>query len=161
MHSSNNKSHRLSDGGVYPCPVCRLGKIQTMLLMDAMACDCCRHIFTADQERQQLKMVSRQPSLTWLWNGRNWQGAHLEGFEWGWASWLLAVALVVLPTTIIALAVYIFPPTPGSTLSWLPFAWIGFTCLSHLGIVAWLAIEFYQFPVGVYLRVRQQQFLSR
>lgn len=161
MHSFKNKSYRLGDQEVYPCPVCRLSHLKTMPLMDAMACDCCKHIFTADLERQLLKMADRQPPLTWHWNGRTWTGAHLEGVELGWAYWLFAVALVVLPTTLIGMAAYTFPPAPDSTLSWLPVAWTGLTFLSHLAIVGWLVMEFYQFPVWAYLRVRRQQLFHR
>ncbi len=161
MHSTKNKTYPLDYQGIYPCPVCRLSQLKAMPLMDAMACGCCRHIFTVDWERQLLKMPSRQPPLIWHWNGRNWTGAHIEGLEWGWGHWLLAVALVVLPTTIMGLSVYTFPPIPGSALSWLPTVWIGLVFLSHLTIVGWLVIEFYQFPVRTYLRVRQQQLFGR
>lgn len=161
MRGSKHKTHRLDYQGVYPCPVCRLGQIIAISLMDALACDCCNHIFTADLERQVLKMADRQPPLTWRWNGRNWIGAHLEGVQWGWLYWLFALALVVLPTALIGLAAYTFPPTPGSRLSWLPIVWTGLTFLSHLAIVGWLAIEFYQFPVWAYLRIRRRQLLGR
>ncbi|NEQ23660.1 MAG: hypothetical protein F6K28_31850 [Microcoleus sp. SIO2G3] len=161
MYSSKNKKQPFNYQGVYPCPVCRLNQLRAMPLMDAMACDCCRHIFTADLERQMIKMPARQPPLIWLWNGRNWTGAHLEGVEWGWTYWLFAIGFVVLPTTLIGLSAYTFPPASGSRLAWLPAAWTGLTFLCHLGIVGWLVIEFYQFPVWAYLRVRRQQLFSR
>ncbi len=161
MYSSVDRSHDFSYQGIYPCPVCRLPQLQAMPLMDAMACDCCRHIFTADVERQQLKMVDRQPPLIWHWNGKNWQGAHLEGVEWGAAYWIFAMGLVLLPTTIIGLAAFSFPPEPDSTLSWLPLAWTVLTFLSHLAIILWLVAEFYQFPIRTYLRIRGQQLFSR
>ena len=104
----------LSYQGIYPCPVCRLGQIEALPLMEAMACDFCRHIFTANPERQQLKLVSRQPPLIWRWNGRNWTAAHLEGVELGWGYWIAAAALVLLPPSLIGLTVYAFPPTPGT-----------------------------------------------
>jgi len=145
----------------YPCPVCRLGQIKVLPLMDAMACDFCNHIFTANLEKQQLQMPSRQPPLTWRWNGRNWTGAQLENMELSWVYWLAAAALVLLPTALIGLTVYAFPPTPGTPLSWLPRVWVWLAFLSHLTIIGWLVIEFYQFPVGVYLRVMRQHLLRR
>lgn len=159
MHSS--KSYSFNYEGIYPCPVCRLNQLKAMPLMDAMACGCCRHIFTADLERQQLKMVDRSPSLMWYWNGKTWKGAHLEGVDWGWTYWIFAIGFVVFPTTIIGLAAYTFPPEPGSTLSWVPLAWTGLAFLSHMAIVGWLVTEYYQFPVRVYLRVMWQQLFSR
>lgn len=161
MYSSIDKSQSLSYQGVYPCPVCRFTQLKAMSLMDAMACDCCHHIFTPDLERQQIQMVDRQPPLIWHWNGRHWKGAHLEGVEWGWTYWLLALGFVILPSAIVGLSAYMFPAESGSTLDWLPIAWTGLTFLSHLGIIGWLAIEFYQFPVRAYLRAWQRQLLSR
>ena len=160
MHNSKNSARYFSYQEVYPCPVCRLGQLKALPLMDAMACDFCRNIFTANLEKQQLQMPSRQPPLIWRWNGRNWTGAHLEGVELGWGYFLAAIALVALPTTLIGLTAYSFPPTPDTPLSWLPIAWTGLAFLSHLGIIGWLVIEFYQFPVGAYLRVMRQHLLG-
>ena len=161
MHNSINKNRPFHYQGTYPCPVCRLNQLKAMPLMDAMACDCCRHIYIADLERQQLKMVDRQPPLTWNWNGKTWKGVHLEGLEFGWTYWFFALALVMFPTSIIGLAAYLFPPEPESTLSWLPLAWTGLTFLSHLAIIGWLVTEFYQFPIRIYLRARRQQIFGR
>lgn len=157
MQSSNNSDNIFNYQGIYPCPVCRLGKIQTLPLMEAMACECGSHLFTADMEKQQIKMPERQPPLTWFWNGKTWTGAHLEGFKWGWVEKLFAVGFVMLPTAIIGLAAYTFPPSPDSFLSWLPVAWVGLTFLSHVLITIWLIVEFYQFPVWTYLRLRLRQ----
>ncbi len=161
MSSPKNLNKSLSYQGAYPCPVCRLGQIEALVLMDALACDFCQHIFTANQEKQQLQMADRQPPLTWRWNGRMWVGAHLKGVEVGWGYLLAAVMLVILPPTLIGLAAYTFPPEPGSTLSWLPVFWTLLAFLSHLAILGWLVIEFYQFPVGMYLRAMRQHLLVR
>lgn len=161
MYSSKNLFRLLGDQEVYPCPVCRLNQLKPMHLMDAMACDCCQNIFTADWDRQQLKMPSRQPPLIWHWNGKNWTAVHLQGLEWGWIYSLFALGFVLLPTMIIGLAAYTFPPTPDSTLSWLPVFWTGITFFLHFAIVFWLVIEFYQFPVRAYFRIRIQQLFSR
>lgn len=157
MHSTQNNSQPFNYQGVYTCPVCRLNQLKAMPLMDAMACDICRHIFVADLERQVLKMADRQPPLIWHWNGKRWTGVHLEGVEWGWFYWVFSMALVVLPTTIIALSTFTFPPNPDSALSWLPYAWIGLTFFCHLSIIGWLVMEFYQFPLATYLNVRRKQ----
>lgn len=161
MLSSKKKASYFSYQEAYPCPICHLGQIQALPLMDAMACNFCNHIFTADLEKQQLKMPSRQPPLIWRWNGMKWTEAHLEGVEISWGYWLAAVALVLLPTALIGLTAYAFPPTAGTPLSWLPIVWTGLTFLSHLGIIGWLVIEFYQFPVKAYLRGVRQHVLSR
>ncbi len=156
MPSLTKSASCFSFQGVYPCPVCRLGQLKALPLMDAMACHFCSNIFTANLEKQLLKMPSRQPPLIWHWNGRNWTGAHLEGVELGWGYWLAALALVLIPTTLIGLTIYILPPTPGTPLFWLPYVWTGLAFLSHLAIIGWLVIEFYQFPIAAYLRAMRQ-----
>lgn len=161
LFSRSDRLEELSYGGVYSCPVCRLGKIRNMALMEAFACDLCRNIFEPNLETQQLKMVSRQPALIWRWNGRNWVEARLEGMDLGWGYLLAAIALVAVPTSLIGLTLYIFPPAPDVPLFWVPYVWTGLAFLSHLGIIIWLAIEFYQFPVGVYLKASGRRLLSR
>jgi hypothetical protein len=152
---------QLNSNGIYPCPACRLGKVQAMPLMEAMACDCCQQIFAADLERQQLKMPSRQPPLVWRWNGRRWIDAYYDELELGWNYILAAIALVALPTAIVGLTVYLFPPLPDTPLFWLPYAWVWLTFLSHLFMLCWLAIEFYQFPVGIFLKTLWQRLIFR
>lgn len=142
----------LNSDGAYPCPVCRWGQIKALPLMDAFSCDFCNYIFTINYEQQQLVLPSRQPALIWNWNGKKWVGAHLEGVEFGWSYILAAIALVGLPTTLIGLTLYTFPTTPDTPLSWFPYVWAGLTFLLHLGIVLWLMVEFYEFPLRAYLR---------
>ncbi|MCU0540716.1 MAG: hypothetical protein MUE44_00840 [Oscillatoriaceae cyanobacterium Prado104] len=152
MQKLPNSTRRFNSQDTYPCPVCRTGQISTLPLMDALACNFCQHIFTASEERQILKMVDRSPPVIWHWNGKRWIGAHLEGVEFGWPYLAAAIGLIFLPPALLALAAYYFPPVPGSRLSWLPAAWTGLAFLSHLGIVLWLVVEFYQFPVATYFR---------
>ena len=161
MHSSNNSATYFSEHEVYPCPICLYGQISPLSLMDAMACDSCRHIFTTDIEKQQIKMADRQQPLIWRWNGKKWTEAHLEGAELGWGYWLGGITFVILPTTLLGLTVYTRPPIPGSALSWLPTVWTGLAFLLHLAIVVWLVIEFYEFPIWAYLKSRQQNLFGR
>lgn len=161
MHNSHNSAKCFSLEGVYPCPVCRVGEISALSLMDAMACHFCRHIFTVNVEKQRLQMADRQPPLIWRWNGRMWVGAHLQGVEFGWTYWVASAVFILLPSTLMGFAAYAFPPLPDSPLSWLPTVWTGLTFFSHLTIVGWLVIEFYQFPVVAYLRAMRQRLTER
>jgi hypothetical protein len=161
MHSLSNSASHFSDQGVYPCPVCRCGQISTLPLMDAMACQFCRHIFTANLEKQQIQTADRQPPLVWRWNGKKWSGAHIEGVETSWGYWLLGLAFVVLPSTLLGITAYTRPPVSGIPLSWLPIVWTGLAFLLHLAIIIWLVIEFYQFPVWAYLKTRLQNMFGR
>jgi len=149
---SQKSAQSFTDTGEYPCPVCHYGQISTLALMDAFACNFCQHIFIPNLEKQVLKMADREPPMSWRWNGKNWIGAHLEGVELGWGYAVAAIGLIFLPSTLLGLAAYYFPPIPGTKLSWLPVAWTGLAFLSHLGIVLWLLTEIYQFPVRVYFR---------
>lgn len=136
----------------YICPLCRQGRIAGLTLMDAFACDCCQHLFSADLERQILTSVDTQLPITWQWNQKNWTRVNPEGIKIGRGYLILGIIWVLLPTAIVGLAAYIFPPLPGSSLAWLPVFWTVITFLSHLFCLLWLVLEYYQFPVRMYLR---------
>ncbi|MTJ51512.1 hypothetical protein FJR38_01840 [Anabaena sp. UHCC 0253] len=136
----------------YPCPVCHIGKISQMPMMEAMSCDFCHEIFTINLEQQQIKMPSREPPLIWSWNGVKWTQTKLGDVELSWGYGLAAIAFIVFPTTIIGITTYYFPPIPHDPVSWIPFIWTVLTFLSHLAIMVWILIEVYQIPIVAYLR---------
>ena len=84
-------------------------------------------------------------------DGKKWKADHPQ-VEWNWAIQLLAVGFILLPTTLIGLSAYFFPPIPGTPLCWLPIFWTGLTFLSHLAIIVNIVIDYYQFPVKLYLK---------
>lgn len=142
---------------VYPCPVCRHGEIATLPLMEAFACNFCQHIFTANLEQQVLKMADSQLALSWYWNGRNWKGARAEGAEMGRGYLFAGILFVLLPTSIVSVSAYLFPPVAGSPLSWLPLFWSILTFLAHLFCLLWLILEYYQFPINLYWRALRRR----
>lgn len=150
----------LSYSDVYTCPVCRHGEISNILLMDAFACNFCNHIFCADLQQQVIQMADSQLALKWRWNGRSWQGVRTDGVEFTWSYWIAGMIFILLPTAIVGLSVYLFPPLSGSRLSWLPVFWIGLTFLCHLCCLIWLVIEYYQFPVFRYFRAVTQRLFN-
>lgn len=156
MYQLKNSARHLSDRDVFPCPICRVGEIATLPLMEAMACQFCNHIFTPDLEKQQLQMADREPPLVWRWNGKSWTEAQLKDVEMGWGYALGAIAIIVLPTFLIGITVYARPPGYGSPLSWFPVFWTGLTFLLHLSIIIWLIIEFYEFPLWAFLSRKLQ-----
>ncbi len=153
---TTKKPRLFTNNDTYPCPVCLRGTISPLLLMDAFSCDFCNHIFTPEFSTQRLLMADRDPPLAWYWNRQGWIGGHLIGVEFTWVYSLAAIAFVVFPTIIIGLAVYYFPPAPNAPFFWFPYIWTGLTFLSHLSIILWLMIEFYQFPVGRYLSIMRR-----
>jgi hypothetical protein len=152
MPSTKILTTSLEYHGAYPCPVCHVGKISQMPMMEAMACDFCHQIFTVDIEKQQLQMPAREPALVWRWNGFDWTEAQLEGVELGWGYLCGAIAFILLPTVVIGIVAYSFPPTTGNLFSWIPYLWTCLTFLSHLSIIVWLLIEIYQIPIFAYIR---------
>ncbi|ACK69624.1 conserved hypothetical protein [Gloeothece citriformis PCC 7424] len=159
--NQSQSANLLNYTNVYRCPVCRHGEISNLSLMDAFACNFCNHIFSADLEQQVIQMADSQLALKWRWNGRSWQGVRGDGVELTWGYWLAGIVFVLLPTAIVSLSAYLFPPLPGSRLSWLPVIWVLLTFLSHLCCLIWLIIEYYQFPVFRYFRVLTGRFLTR
>ncbi len=151
------ESHRFNIKGEYSCPVCRHGKVAAMPLMETFACNFCQHMFTTNFDKQLLKMADSQLPLTWYWNGKNWKGLHREGAEIGWGYLIFALGFVFLPTGIIALGTYLFPPLPDSPLYWLPVIWSILTFLAHLSCLIWLIIEYYQFPIFLYIRALKRR----
>lgn len=158
MLESTKSEKILNYYGTYPCPVCRHGEIEPLPLMEAMGCNFCRHIFTANEAQQTLSMADSQLSLTWYWTGQAWKGVPREGTEGKLVYGIAATIFVFLPTLIVSLAAYFFPPIPDSPLSWLPMVWSIITFFAHLACIIWLVIEYYQFPVAMYFRAIFRRF---
>lgn len=154
MSEPTTEPQALSYQGSYRCPVCRHGKISALPLMEAFGCEVCGHIFTANLERQSIRVVDSSPPLNWRWTGRTWQATYREGASVGWGIWLAAAAFVTVPTAIVGLSAYLFPPLPESGLAWFPVFWTVLVSLSHLACVVWLLVEYYQFPVFAMLNNR-------
>lgn len=147
---------------VYPCPACRLGQIQTMPLMEAMACDACQHIFTIDPERQRLSTVDFSSPLAWYWNGRNWIGSHVVNVKLSWNHYIIAIAFVMLPPSLVGFSAYwAWARTANASLPLLSIVWMGLTFLMHLSLISLSVIGFYRFSVGTYFRVVGRNLLSR
>lgn len=161
MLNSKNNDKNLSFDNVYSCPLCRHGEIAAMPLMEAFACNFCRHIFTIDLATKSLKLADSSSPISWYWSGKDWIGANRNGIQLGWGVALGAIALVLLPTSLVAFSAFLFPPTPGSRLAWLPKFWIGLTFFSHFWFVGSLVAEYYQFPIFVYLKTIQRRLLRQ
>jgi len=69
-HITMTEPTRLNYHDNYSCPVCRHGKIATLPLMEAYACNFCQHIFTANLAQKVLKLANSQLPLTWYRTGK-------------------------------------------------------------------------------------------
>ncbi|ERN41052.1 hypothetical protein KR51_00023090 [Rubidibacter lacunae KORDI 51-2] len=155
---SNSSVRRLDPRDSYPCPICHRGETQAMPLMeDAFACSFCQHIFTADLDRQILKLADSQVPLSWYWHGRGWRGVRHGGSEMSWSYAIAALVFVGLPPTIVGTAAYLFPSDPSSALAWLPVVWTILTLVLHAACMVWLMMEYYQFPIVAHLRAVLRQ----
>lgn len=134
------------------CPMCRFGKLATMSLMDTLSCLQCNHIFTVDSSQQTLTVVDSSKPLTWQWSGRTWRGVHAEGMELGRADCFAGIALIVFPALIVGILAYRFPALPNSPWAWFPSFWTGLTFLLHLLLVSSIFLNYYQFPLAIYLK---------
>ena len=145
----------------YLCPVCRHGQISALTLMDAFSCSFCRHIFTANLHEQSVHVEDSSQPMTWRWTGRNWQAANQIDMDLTIVIWLVGVALVVLPPSLVWLSSHTFPPMAGSAWYWFPTVWVGLAFFSHLSFVAWLLAEHYQVPFYVAGKVRVQSMMGQ
>ena len=151
----------LSHGETYACPICRCGQIANLSLMDAFACNFCRHIFTANIEAQTIRVEDSSQPMVWLWNGRSWRVARLIDHSLSALIWAIAAVLVILPSALVGLSAYFFPPLEGSAWASFPLVWLGLTFTSHFLMVSWLLLEHYQIPLYVSGKIRLQDWLSR
>ena len=139
----------------YSCPLCLRGEIRALPLMDAFGCNFCQHIFSANLEEQLLDLADGQVPRRWYRRGHQWIAKDRE-ILWGYG--LFGLMLIVLPTAIVGLGAYCFPPLPHSRLSWFPNFWVVLTLIFHVSFLIWLAAVYWQFPVRSYARLWQERF---
>jgi len=144
----------------YPCPVCHYGKVSEMLMMEAFSCSFCQHIFTVNFQAQSLKLIDSQLSLCWLWNGRRWQRDRQKQNDLGLAYIVFGLIFIGFPTGVIALGTYLFPPLPGSPFAWFTTFWIICTFIAHLCCFLFVVIEYYQWPLGIYMNALKRKLIS-
>lgn len=159
--SLSAESNSLSYQGTYICPVCRHGHISALTLMDAFACSFCRHIFTANLQNQSVQVVDSSQPMSWRWNGRHWKSTHQDDPNLTLVVWIVGLVLVILPTSIVWLMAYLFPPLPGSAWDWFPNAWLACTLGIHLLMMTWLLAEHYQLPLYITSRIRVRTWMGR
>jgi len=62
----------------YPCPRCKRGQLQAIILTDAFGCDRCSQIFGLTEDNQTLEQLSTSYPYkkAWRWNGHQWNVAN-------------------------------------------------------------------------------------
>lgn len=143
----------LSDA--FPCPICRQGRIEAIVLTEAFACEFCRHILSANLVNQQVQVVDSSQPLTWSWNGRTWRLARGEKEQaLSGMILLLAVLLIVVPAGVIWLSGNLFPPLHPTSSTPFSTVWAMVTLFAHSLLVFWLFGEYYQLPFYVAAKLR-------
>lgn len=154
------QTRSLSYSGTYLCPICRHGHIAELPLMEALACNFCRHIFSVNLPSQTVQVVDSSQPMSWRWNGRKWLAAYQEDQHLAILVWILCLGLVILPSAIVGIAAYIFPPLPDSPWARFSSVWALTTLILHGVMVAWVLAEYYQLPLYVSSKIRLQRLLS-
>lgn len=153
-------SHRNHSQDPYEaCPLCGHGNLSTLMMMDAMSCDFCRHIFSIDVAQPMvqepiLRIEDSSHPLAWQWSGDQWQA--LSQVEQPLILWLwsLCAAIALIPSTLMGLAIHLFPSTPHSQGAWFSELWLCFTIGGHCLAALWLLAEHYQWPFYCRLKLR-------
>ncbi len=138
--------------GYEECPVCRHGTLSQMLLMDTMSCDFCRHIFSIDTDQPLaaqpvLRLEDAAQPLVWQWTGQHWKALPRAERPLVLWLWILCAAIAVIPSSLMGLAIYIFPAAPQSKGAWFASVWLGLTLGFHVLLSLWLLAEHYQWPI--------------
>ena len=133
MATQAQRPLNLSDS--YPCPVCRHGDINSLVLTDAFACNFCHHILAADITQQQVQVVDSTQSITWAWDGQRWRVINANrNADISALAIFIAVILIVLPAGLVQLTGLVFAPLPSSHPH-IPFStiWALLVLIAHLG----------------------------
>ncbi|MEM1366822.1 MAG: hypothetical protein AAGG02_02165 [Cyanobacteria bacterium P01_H01_bin.15] len=72
--TSQRRSH-LNLNTEYPCPCCREGYLQTIVLTEALGCDHCQKIFVLQADEQSIEELAtiRRIKRSWRWTGDRWR----------------------------------------------------------------------------------------
>lgn len=151
----------LQDLTSVPCPLCCLGQLQQMTLMEVLACDGCQHMWQPDWDRQTVRLADSSQFSAWRWTERRWQPVHRHTVALPLTVWLGSVLLLLAPTGLIALSSYLFPPLePAAGPSW-GLVWGTVTFVSHALIALWLLTAYYQLSPRLMVRVGLRRLLAR
>ncbi|NJK57533.1 MAG: hypothetical protein HC939_16755 [Pleurocapsa sp. SU_5_0] len=86
------KIHTIDLTCEYPCPCRRNGKLQPIILTEALGCDRCQQLFVVKKDGQTIEQLSFvYQKKSWRWTGHGWQNAYTR-----WTSGYLLIILAIL-----------------------------------------------------------------
>ena len=118
----------MADG--YPCPCSRQGRLQPIVLTEALGCNKCQKIFAVEENGYLLQQVSTSSPYNklWYWTGKRWVSASSHLREYYFTLGLLVISIV----PIVLLSLYLIFSRSGSSITlWIliPFAVVLFLTL--------------------------------
>ncbi|MBC7880390.1 MAG: hypothetical protein H7Y37_03590 [Anaerolineae bacterium] len=80
----------------YPCPRCKRGQLQAIILTDAFGCDRCSQIFGLTEDNQTLEQLSTSYPYkkAWQWTGASWRDQS-RGLNHGYYPLVLAISALI------------------------------------------------------------------
>lgn len=148
-------------GGNLPCPLCRLGSLESITLMDVFGCSTCHHIFEPDFNQQTIHLADGNQSTIWAWLGERWRPTNPLRPPLPSILWLGLGLFIIGPASLIVLSGYLFPPLESSTGINFPTVWGICTLVSHGLLAIWLVTEYYQLSPFIVIRIGVQRFTER
>jgi hypothetical protein len=133
------KPERIDLQEQYPCPRCKRGRLQAILLTEAFGCDRCQQIFGLSEDNQTIEQLSTSYPYTKTWQ---WVAA-------GWRSKDHVLSENYLPLVLGSLAIAFFitfwlprsfqqlPPSPG-VVFWIT---ITFLVMTLPTLMLWLVLR--------------------
>jgi ribosomal protein L28 len=154
-------SRSLSYDDSYACPICGQGTLFGMTLMDAYACNACRHLFTANLTEQILRVEDNATPMAWRWSGTRWRSVQAANQDLTLLVWICCIAIMFVPPAIVWVPAQIFPPLEGSKAAWFPDVWFVAIVVGHVSIGTWLLAEHYQWQPYIVNRERLNRLFAR
>ncbi|NJM66832.1 MAG: hypothetical protein HC851_14790 [Acaryochloris sp. RU_4_1] len=88
------KVNKIDASGTYPCPCRRQGHLSPIMLMDALGCEQCHHIFIVKPDGYTIEQCSAHyPHRTWYWTGRHWHPSRSRNRKLYWSLLLLSLCV--------------------------------------------------------------------
>lgn len=116
----------------YPCPCRRRGRLQPIVLTEAMGCDRCQQIFVLQENGQVIEQLSSSYPYKrmWRWNGYRWVAVH-QSLRENYLSIVLGIFLLLI---FMGIPFILRSPTRISMI-----VWIGIVTFILLFLLFWLA----------------------
>jgi hypothetical protein len=143
----------------YPCPACRRGQLESLFMVDAFSCGSCHHVFTV--VGRKLRLEDNVNPYQWRWNGTHWRSARHLSRDWLFATWIISIAFIAVPTGLIWLAHHTFPPLPGQQGAGFPVFWTALVFTLHFSIAGFLLAEYFQLPLYITAKLFWQRWATR